>query len=227
MIADNLARVEEQIASVCRRIGRDPKEIILIGVTKYADISQMQQALDAGLTHMGENKIQDAKRKFPQLTGPRKPLTHMIGHLQTNKVKEALPLFDLIQSLDSLRLVEAIEEQADKLNMTAKVLLQVNTAGEEQKFGAAPEEVGAILTKIESSSHIRLQGLMAIAPLTSDKEVIRRCFSDLRKIQERIKLRPAHERIEMRYLSMGMSVDYEIALEEGANMVRIGSAIFK
>ena len=229
MIRDNLARIRGCIEAVCRRTGRDPRGITLVGVTKFADIPQIKEAIKSGLTHIGENKVQDARKKFSALQDSGVKVTrHMIGHLQTNKVKHALEIFDLIQSIDSAKLAAAIEAQAAKLNKNIDVLLQVNTAGEEQKFGAAPSGVFALIEEMAKFKHIRLFGLMTMAPLTQDKEIIRRCFRDLRLLRDQVSGRfPAGERLEMKYLSMGMTADYEIALEEGANMVRIGRAIFQ
>ncbi len=228
MIKDNLAVVEEHIASVCQGLGRDPREIILVGATKYAEAPQMQEALKAGLKHIGENRVQDAQRKFPELERwGVKAVRHMIGHLQTNKVKQAVELFDLIQSVDSIKLAGEIEKQAARLNKDVEIFIEVNTSGEEQKFGVMPDEVPALIQDINHCPHIRLQGLMTMAPLTDEKGIIRRCFRDLRELSDAVEEDFAdHERIEMKYLSMGMSADYEIALEEGANMLRIGRAIF-
>jgi len=227
-ISDNLASLRGEIRRICERIGRDPNEITLIGVTKYADAAQVLAAVEAGLEDIGENKVQEAKWKFPLLTqAGQSPRRHMIGHLQTNKVKDALEHFDLIQSVDSLKLIEALEAQATKLKREVSILLQVNISGEEQKYGAAPGGIDELLDKIVTAKHIHLLGLMTIAPFTYDKDIIRSCFEDLRHIHDRIKGEfKDNERISMKYLSMGMSDDYEIALEEGANMVRIGRAIF-
>lgn len=229
MIRDNIARIRGHIEAVCRRVGRDPREITFVGVTKFAGVPQIKEAVKSGLTHIGENKVQEARKKFSALGDCGVKVTrHMIGHLQTNKVKHALEIFDLIQSVDSVKLAAAIEAQAAKANKNIDVLVQVNTAGEEQKFGAAPSEVAALIEEVIKLKHIRLLGLMTIAPLTQDREIIRRCFRDLRRLNDRISERfPAGERLEMKYLSMGMTADYEIALEEGANMVRIGRAIFQ
>ncbi len=229
MIKGNLSRVFEHIASVCERIGRDPQEITLVGATKYASAEQVQEAVEAGLKHIGENRVQDAQSKFPALDQLKvKAVRHMIGHLQTNKAKQAVELFDIIQSVDSIRLADEIEKRAAELNKTIDILLEVNTSGEEQKFGVHPSEVPGLIQEISHCPHIRLRGLMTMAPLTEEKEVVRRCFRDLRELFDAAEEDFAdHERIEMRYLSMGMSSDYEIALEEGANMIRIGRAIFE
>jgi pyridoxal phosphate enzyme (YggS family) len=229
MIKDNLSRVFDHIASVCERVGRDPREITLVGATKYASAGQIQEAVEAGLKHIGENRVQDAQSKFPALDQLKvKAVRHMIGHLQTNKVKQALQFFDLIQSVDSVRLADEIEKEAAKLAKTVDILVEVNASGEEQKFGVHPNEVPGLIHEINRCPHIRLVGLMTMAPLTEEKGRIRRCFRDLRELFDAVEEDFAdHERVDMKYLSMGMTSDYEIALEEGANMIRIGRAIFE
>ncbi|HQP10640.1 MAG TPA: YggS family pyridoxal phosphate-dependent enzyme [Candidatus Omnitrophota bacterium] len=229
MIRDNIAQIFSRIEAVCRKSGRDPKEIAFVGITKYADISQIKEAVAAGLTHIGENKVQDAKRKFSALEGfPAGVMKHMVGHLQTNKVKQAVEIFDCIQSVDSLKLAETIAEQAAKLNKTIDLLVQVNTAAEDQKFGIAPDETSSLIEQIVPLKNIRLCGLMAIAPLTEDRAIVRKCFRDLRVLREGISEKFSQDgRVAMKYLSMGMTDDYEIALEEGSNMTRIGRAIFR
>lgn len=214
--------------TVCQRVGRDPKEITFVAITKIADISQIQEILEAGLTHIGESKVQEAEEKFPALENADIKVTrHMVGHLQTNKVKTALEIFDVIQSVDSIKLAEVIEEQAAKLEKKIDILIQVNTSGEEQKFGAAPPELFLLINRIVELKHLRLQGLMTIAPLVEDKEVIRKCFRDLRFLKDAVEERfSSDRRVSMKYLSMGMSGDYQIAIEEGSSMVRIGRAIF-
>jgi pyridoxal phosphate enzyme (YggS family) len=152
----------------------------------------------------------------------------MIGHLQTNKAKQAVQLFDLIQSVDSVRLADEIEKEAAKPAKTVDILIEVNTSGEEQKFGVHPDEVPILIKEISHCPHIRLLGLMTMAPLTEEKGRIRRCFRDLRELFDAVEEDfAASSNIQMKYLSMGMTSDYEIALEEGSNMVRIGRAIFK
>ena len=229
MIKENVARVKDQVVAICRRLGRNPSEITIIGVTKYADPPQVAEAISAGIAIIGENRVQEAEWKFPVLdtlvSGVRK---HLIGHLQTNKVKQALKYFDLIQSVDSLKLALEIEKQCDKLNRGMDILVQVSTSGEEQKFGVEHLQATLLVEEIANLPHIFIKGLMTMAPLTEDKQVVRKTFADLRILRDQIKEKfPNSEKVQMKYLSMGMSSDYEIALEEGSNMVRIGSAIFK
>jgi pyridoxal phosphate enzyme (YggS family) len=227
MIRDNLRAVEERISSVCKRLGRNPQEIVLIGVTKYADIAQIKEALQAGLTHIAENKVQQAQERLPALDGVIPNLTkHMIGHLQSNKAKQALQLFDLIHSVDNLKLAQEIDKQAQKLNKEAQILVQVNTSGEKSKSGAESAQAVSLVQQISVLPHVKVLGLMTMAPLTEDQNIVRQAFRELKKIFDQIATMSL-SRVEMRYLSMGMSQDYEIALEEGANMIRIGSAIFK
>jgi len=229
MIKDNVSHVWTRIVSVCQEIGRDPDKITLIGATKYATPTQIREAVGAGLHHIGENRVQEAREKFSALDEMHvKVGKHMIGHLQTNKVKEALGIFDMIQSVDSIKLVEEIEKQAGILQKQVDILVEVNTSGEEQKFGVKAHAILPLIDAISNSSHIRLCGLMTMAALTQDKERIRRCFRDLRELHDALEGKyEEHERIEMQYLSMGMTDDYEIALEEGANMVRVGRGLFK
>ena len=224
MIQDNISRILDKITAVCQRVGRDSGEIVLVGVTKFADASQINEAIQSGLRHIGENKVQEAQKKFSLIKDfDFKVTRHMIGHLQTNKVKHALESFDFIQSVDSLKLATALEVQAARQSRNIDILLQVNTAGEEQKFGIEPSETIRFVSEIFNLKHIRLRGLMVIAPLIQDKDIVRQCFRDLRILRDQINKK---FQIQLKYLSMGMTDDYEIAIEEGSNMVRIGRAIF-
>ncbi len=228
MIRDNLKHVEDSIAAICRRLGRKFEDIVLIGVTKYAEPANIREGVEAGLRHIGENKVQEAQRKFPVLDELGVKVTrHMIGHLQTNKAKLALEFFDLIQSVDSLKLAQEITKHAGKSGKNADILIQVNTAGEEQKFGTAKNQAVSLVEEVSKLPGVRIQGLMAIAPLTDDKNIVRECFRGLRTLSEDFSKKYAGSKnVEMKYLSMGMTDDYEIALEEGSNMLRIGRAIF-
>jgi len=227
MIQDNISEILHKITAVCERVGRDPGEIALVGVTKFADAPQINEAIQSGLKHIGENKVQEAQKKFSLIKDfDIKVTRHMIGHLQTNKVKHALESFDLIQSVDSLKLATALETQAAKQNRNIDILLQVNVAGEKQKFGSEPSEVLPLIEELIKLRHVHLMGLMTIAPFTQDAEITRKCFKDLRLLRDKISGQFTDGNVEMKYLSMGMTDDYEIALEEGSNMVRIGRAIF-
>ena len=228
MIADNLAKIRENIATVCRRCERNPENITLVGISKYADAPQIEEAIAAGLTHIGENRVQEASLKFDQVPSIHKVARHMVGHLQTNKVKSAVEMFDLIESVDSIRLVREVQKCADKLDRSVNILAQVNIAGEEQKFGLDQQELPAFLETVESDCpRIRLKGLMTIAPLTEEKDIIHKCFCGLRELAiDMSNSFDRSDRISFDVLSMGMSADYDIAIVEGATMIRIGRAIF-
>jgi len=228
MISRNLTAVRQHIESVCRSVHRDSQEITLVAATKYASVAQIRAALEAGLTDIGESKVQDAQEKFsqlgPALTGVTK---HMIGHLQTNKVKRAVQLFDLLQSVDSVKLVREIERRAAQQERDVAVLIEINASGEEQKYGASCEGAFALVDEILKGEHIILKGLMTVGPLSGHEEIIRQAFRQVKRLSRDIIRKYAGEaRVQMQYLSMGMTQDYPLALEEGANMLRIGSAIF-
>ncbi|HPN88919.1 MAG TPA: YggS family pyridoxal phosphate-dependent enzyme [Candidatus Omnitrophota bacterium] len=229
MIKDNLNNINNKIKSICARVGRDPKSIVLVAVTKYTDVISAKEAIDAGVKHVAENYAQDAIKKFEALDKLGVKVTkHFIGHLQTNKVRLILPVVDLIQSVDSLKLAQEIEKQAIKINKQMDILVQVNIPGEKQKFGADKDNGFQLVKDIIGLKNIRVLGLMTMAPLAEDKNIIRECFRGLRLLRDEIIEKIGiQNNLEMKYLSMGMSADYEIALEEGANMLRIGSAIFK
>ena len=228
MIKDNVAKVRADIAAVCRIAGRDPSQVILVAVTKLASVEAIDEAVSAGIEHIAENRVREAEKKFPGLIAKNPRLTgHIIGHLQANKAGDALKVAGLIQSVDRARLADEIEKQAAKLGRTADILVQVNTAREPQKSGAAPEKAFALIEHISGLEHVRVLGLMAMAPFTEDEGIIRKTFSELRDIRDGVLKRFSGDpKVNMKYLSMGMSSDYRIAIEEGSNKVRIGSAIF-
>jgi len=229
MIKDNVGKVLADGENACRKSGRNFKDMTVVGVTKFVSPQVIQEAIDAGISHIAENRVQEALIKFPLLVGHNGHLkTHMIGHLQTNKVKDAIFICDLIQSVDTFKLAQEIDKQAAKSEKAMGILVQFNCAREEQKSGAAPEDAATLIDNISRLEHIRIAGVMGMAPLTQDQGIIRKTFSDLRRIQEGLKARFAgHPRVDMSILSMGMSDDYQIAIEEGSTMVRIGRAIFK
>jgi pyridoxal phosphate enzyme (YggS family) len=214
-IAANLERVRERVARAAERAGRRSDDVLLIGVSKVVEVERIRAALAAGIGALGENRVQEAKAKVAELGRPVP--WHLIGHLQTNKVKDALPLFDLIQSLDRLELAQELERRAAGLGRVVEALLQVNVAGEASKGGFAPDAVGAALDTIGALSHVRIRGLMVIPPEAERPEDARPWFCRLRELADKHGLR---ER------SMGMSGDFEVAIEEGATMVRVGTAIF-
>ena len=228
MIKEKLASLRAGIAQVCERCGRNPDEIILVGVTKFADADNIAEAIRQGLTDIGENKVQVARDKFPAL-GELLPRVrkHMIGHLQTNKVKAVLEFFDMIQSVDSLRLAEEINKQARIRGQKADVLIQIDCAGEEQKFGVPAEESLNLMEQMAGLDYVQICGVMTIAPFVEDEAVIRACFRAARDIRDQAARRFADvPRVSMTYLSMGMTHDYTVGIQEGANMLRIGTAIF-
>ena len=229
MIKENVLKVQGQIQEAVKRASQDQKKIILVAVTKFAPLDAIQEAIDAGIIHIAENRVQEAEKKFPPLLSKNPQVrSHVIGHLQTNKAKDAIKVCSLIQSVDSLKLANEIEKQAAKLNKTAEILVQFNTAREEQKFGAQSEEALSLIESISQLPHLHVKGFMCMAPYTDDQGVIRKTFSELRNIRDRIAQRfVGHPKIETGVLSMGMSGDYKIAIEEGSTMVRVGSAIFK
>lgn len=222
-VCDNYKSVEEKVIQSCKRAGRDPSEVTLIAVSKTKPISMIEELLPLGVRDFGENKVQELTEKAEILSPEIR--WHMIGHLQRNKVKYVVDKACLIHSVDSLRLAEEISKEAGKKNRTASVLLEVNVAGEESKFGIAPEEALPLAKEIAGLPHIQIKGLMTIAPYTEDPENNRNFFRDLRKLSVDI----AQENIDnvtMNVLSMGMTGDYEVAIEEGATHVRVGTGIF-
>jgi pyridoxal phosphate enzyme (YggS family) len=229
MIQANVRKVFLDIEEICRKIDRDPKDITVVGVTKLVPLELIQEAINAGIRDIAENRVMEAQSKFPRLKAKNPQIEcHMIGHLQTNKVKDVIKICSLIQSVDSLKLAQEIEKQAMKEGRTVDILVQFNIAREEWKFGAAPSEAYTLIESISRLSLVRIRGLMGMAPFTEDQGIIRKTFSDLRGIRDGTKSRLAgHPRVDMGILSMGMSSDYKIAIEEGSTMIRVGSAIFK
>ena len=229
MIQTQVRKVFSNIEEICRKINRNPQDITVVGVTKLVGLEGIQEAIDAGIRHIAENRVQEAESKFPQLKAKNPQIKcHLIGHLQTNKANGALKVCSLIQSVDSLKLSQEIEKQAAKTGQPVEILVQFNTAREEQKFGVDPSGAHALIESISRLSLVKVKGLMCMAPFTEDQGIIRKTFSDLRVIRDDTKSRfVGHPHVDMGILSMGMSSDYGIAIEEGSTMVRIGSAIFK
>ena len=223
MLEDNLKEVERRIEAACKRAGRSRDEVTLIAVSKTKPVSMLQEAYDLGVRVFGENKVQEIRDKYEAL--PKDIEWHMIGHLQTNKVKYIVDKVKLIHSVDSLRLAETIEREAEKHGCTADILLEVNVAEEESKFGLKMDEVIPLAEKISQFSHVNLRGLMTIAPFVDDPEKNRPVFADLHKLYVDIKEKNI-DNGTVSILSMGMTNDYEVAIEEGATMVRIGTGIF-
>ena len=213
MLKENLAKVEENIQAACDRAGRKREEVTLIAVSKTKPVEMLQEAYDLGVRINGENKAQELASKYEVL--PKDIHWHMIGHLQRNKVKYII----------DVRLAETIDKEAEKHNVTANILIEVNVAKEESKFGLMPEEVPAFVEQISKFSHIRVKGLMTIAPFVENPEDNRPVFANLRKLSVDIAKKNI-DNITMSILSMGMTNDYQVAIEEGATMIRVGTGIF-
>jgi len=223
MIAENIHDVERRIVQACERSGRNPEEVTLVAVSKTKPVEKLKEAYAVGTRVFGENKVQELVDKYEIM--PKDIKWQMIGHLQRNKVKYIIDKVELIHSVDSLRLVEAIDREAAKKGIIANILLEVNIAKEESKFGLMPEEVIDFIDEIVRYQNVRVQGLMTIAPFVDDPEKNRKHFSALHKLFVDIRKKNVNNVI-MNVLSMGMTNDFEVAVEEGATMVRVGTAIF-
>lgn len=220
-IVENLETVRAEIDEWERRSGRDAGSVELIAVSKTHPPEIIRQAVEAGQLLFGENRVQEAKAKIPDL--PAKVRWHLIGHLQTNKIRQALPLFELIHGVDSIELLNEIQRIAGDLGLFPKVLLQVNLAEESSKFGFSPQGLLSLVDRISRTERVQVEGLMTIPPPVSNPEDSRRYFSQLRQLRDRLK---AEFQFPLPHLSMGMSGDYRVAVEEGATYVRVGTAIF-
>ena len=214
-VAHNVERIRERIRIAASRSGRQPEDVTLIAVSKAIEPERIEAAVAVGQTLFGESKVQEARAKIPLLS--QRARWHLVGHLQTNKAREAVALFALIHSVDSIKLAVELNKWAERAGKVQAILLEVNTSGEASKFGLKPEDVSATLSEINKLSRIEVQGLMTIAPFFDDAEKTRPSFRRLRELRDESGLRE---------LSMGMTHDFEIAIEEGATMVRIGTAIF-
>lgn len=223
MVAENLKDVEKRIQRACERSGRSRDEVTLIAVSKTKPLEMLEEAYTAGARYFGENKVQELTDKYDAMS--KDIHWQMIGHLQRNKVKYIIDKAELIHSVDSLRLAETINKEAAKKNMTANILLEVNMAKEVTKFGLMPEEVFDFVKEIVRFPNIRVQGLMTIAPFVENPEENRIHFANLRKLSVDIGKEKVNN-VNMSILSMGMTNDFEVAIEEGATMVRVGTAIF-
>lgn len=223
MVTENLRQVEEKIAKACERSGRKREEVTLIAVSKTKPVEMIEEAMEAGILIFGENKVQEIIKKEAVL--PKEIEWHLIGHLQRNKVKQIVGKTAMIHSVDSLRLAEQIQKEYEKAGETARILVEVNVAREESKFGLMPEETEEIVRKIAKMPNIKVCGLMTIAPYTDNPEDNRVHFQNLRKLLVDINAKNI-DNISMKELSMGMTGDYEVAVEEGATFVRVGTGIF-
>ena len=223
MIKENLAIVEDNIRKACEKAGRERSEVTLIAVSKTKPVSDIRQAMECGITVFGENKVQEIRDKTAEI---KEPLSwHMIGHLQVNKVKYLPGVVCMIHSVDNLKLAQEIEKQSAKHDLVMDVLIEVNMAGEDTKFGLSPQEVIPFVKEISSYEHLNTRGLMTIAPYTDDPESNRVYFKGLRELKDEINALDI-PRVNMDTLSMGMTGDYQVAIEEGATFVRVGTGIF-
>ncbi len=222
-ISENIQVIREKISDIAGHCGRRPEEITLVAVTKTVGVDLIRQAIDAGIQEIGENRVQEAKIKFGELN--QQVQWNLIGHLQTNKVKYAVDIFDLIQSVDRMEVAQEIQKRASGINKKQRVLIQVNTSAEGTKSGCQPEETENLVRSCSLLPNLQVEGLMTIGPLTEDREKIRASFQMLKKIFDDI-LKQEITNTNMRHLSMGMSQDYLMAIEEGSTMIRIGTAIF-
>jgi hypothetical protein len=215
MIKENIFEVRKRIASACLRAGREPASVRLVAVSKNRSIEEIREAAENGITDLGENRLQEALLKYNAVPAR----WHMVGHLQTNKVKEAVKIFDLIQSVDSLRLAQEISKEALKINKVQEILLEVKISPEATKSGLKPEETPGVIKEVSALKNIKISGLMAIAPIVKIPEQARPYFRILRNLRDQVDSKLI--------LSMGMSDDFEAGIEEGSDMVRIGRAIFE
>lgn len=227
-VAENLEDVRRRIREAAERVGRDPEEIELVAVTKNVSVSFIEEAVQSGVENIGENRAQEAVKKFQQLgteINGKKFSWHFVGHLQTNKVRQIIDFIDLIHSLSSLSLASEIDKRAGRIGKIQRVLVQVNVAKEKGKFGLDPDSVFEFLHEIRKLDNLQVEGLMTVPPLFDNPQEARPIFAQFKRLfdQARNELRD----MSLKYLSMGMTNDFEIAIEEGSNMVRIGRAIFQ
>lgn len=230
MIGENLSRVREKINSACARAGRSPREITVVAVSKGRPLDQIEAAIAEGINNIGESKVQEFLPKYnalctaPHLLRRSGVKWHMVGRLQTNKVKTAVGIFDLIHSLDSQRLALEINRQAAKIGKVQDVLIEIKTSPEEDKSGLRPDEAAEAIMQMAELKNINIQGLMTIAPLVDSSEKTRPYFRMLKELKDKINQLTTRK---LTILSMGMTGDFEVAIEEGANMLRLGRAIFE
>ncbi len=220
-ILENFKTVRERVENAAKKTGRRGDSVTIIAVSKTFPAETVQEAINGGITLFGENKIQEAKKKIPLLQG--EAFFHMIGHLQSNKAKDAVRLFDLIHSIDKFSTARKIDSEAAAIDKKQKILIQVNTSGEDAKSGTSPELLADLLGEVLTLTNVTVEGLMTMAPFTGDERLIRNCFALTRELLVDMNRQFS---IAMKELSMGMSGDFETAVEEGATMVRVGSMIF-
>lgn len=222
MISENIKSVTQRMAKCCEKSGRRLEDVKLVCVTKMASVDEVSRALDSGINVIAENRVQDAVKKHAVIGGRAE--WHLVGHLQTNKARDAVRLFSLIHSVDSARLAKEIDKEAGKAGKVQDILIQVNVSGEASKFGVEPDMVGDLLNEVAQLPNVAVRGLMTIAPEVDDPEKVRPYFRALRELRD--SLSRLHLTPYTLHLSMGMTNDFEVAIEEGSNLVRIGRAIF-
>ncbi len=223
MIKENIKKLKEEIEETAIRCGRNPEEIIIVGATKTVEPAKIEEAYHNGIKIFGENKIQEAERKIPLLSHLDIEW-HFIGHLQSNKARKAVKMFKIIQSIDKFSTLEKVDRIAGELNKIQEIFIEVNTSGEESKFGLNPDEVIDFIGKAKELKNIKITGLMTIGPLTDNESDIRNSFLLLKDLKD--KINKFFTDIKIEYLSMGMTDDFKIAIECGSNMIRIGRKIF-
>ena len=222
-LKDQIAHVKQDVEKVCEKMNKPMGYVTLLGVTKTYEVDVINASIDYGITDIAENKVQEIIRKYDDVKKGVK--WHLIGHLQTNKVKYIIDKVDLIHSVDSLKLAEEINSRASKIGKIQDVLIQINIADETQKYGISPDALDDLLEQLSELANIRVVGLMNIAPLVENPESLRMDFKAMAALYERLK-HCVYANVDARVLSMGMSNDYDIAIEEGSNMVRIGTKIY-
>jgi PLP dependent protein len=220
-IAENLERVRERVAHAAAKSGRYVDDIELVAITKTHPADKVREAIEAGQTLFGESRVQEARAKIPEL--PSNLRWHFVGHLQKNKIRHALPLFEMIHSVDSLGLAQEVNRIAEEEGMHPRILLEVNMAGEGSKFGFAPDKLHEQMEEVLALPRLSILGLMTIPPLAEEVKGSRKYFVQLRELRDRLQ---TEFRVDLAHLSMGMTQDYPIAVEEGATLVRVGTAIF-
>jgi len=220
-VAENLSRVREQIAEAAAKSGRSADDVELVTITKTHPAEKVREAIEAGQTLFGESRVQEARAKIPEL--PSNIHWHFVGHLQKNKIRHALPLFEMIHSLDSLTLAQEVNRIADEEGLHGRVLFEVNVAGEGSKFGFAPDKLREQMEELLALPRLTIVGLMTIPPMAEEAEASRKYFVQLRQLRDRLQ---TEFRVDLAQLSMGMTQDFPIAVEEGATLVRVGTAIF-
>ncbi len=221
-VKENVQKIKERIEKACEKVGRDPREVSILAASKTRTPEEIREVFEAGIKLFGENRVQEARDKIPFLSDL--PIEwHMIGHLQRNKVKYAVSLFDVVESLDSKELADELEKRLSKVGKKMRVFIEVKLSPEETKHGCSPEDVLELARYVLNLEHLRLEGLMTVPPYFEDLELVRPYFRRLREIRDNLE---GTLGINLPHLSMGMSHDFEVAVEEGATIVRIGTAIF-